>query len=313
MTVTDLLEKTRRSNPDLIKIATIFHRSGEIPADTYVIDLDILRTNAEKLFREAAKFHMKMYFCTKQIGENPLACRAIVNSGIRDGMATTVDAANSLHRHGFRVGHMGHMGQIPTSEITYVLREIRPEVITIYSVEKARQIAMVASQLGIVQDLLLKMVCNPRLEVEHLSRGTASGFTQEEALHAARRIREMQSVRIAGVTTYPAFAFSLITRKHHASRNFETMVEVVRRMEKELGIKIEQVNAAGENSVGTMELAARNGATHVEPGHAFTGTLPVNALVEDSPELPGIVYLTEVSHSFCGYPLAYGDGYMTND
>ena len=42
-------------------------------------------------------------------------------------------------------------------------------------------------------------------------------------------------------------------------------------------------------------MLAAAGATQIEPGHGLTGTTPLHA-VEDLPETPAVVYLSEVSH-----------------
>jgi predicted amino acid racemase len=303
----DLLAKTVDKNPDLIRAATIFHRSGEIPADTYVIDLDMVRRNSERLYREATKTGLMSYFCAKQFGRNPIVCKAIMNSGIQDAMAHDIEGAKNLHRHDIPVKHLGHFGQIPTSELRYVLERIRPDVITVFSVQKAKQISEMASKLQIHQRLLLKLVDDPRLELLMVG----GGFTEEEAVHAARQIQSMENVKVAGTTTYPAFSFDISKKVYQTSTNFEAMMRTAQRLEDELGIRLEQINAAGQNCVENMELAASNGATHVEPGQSFIGTLSSFALLENPIELPAVVYVTEISHFFSNHALAFGDSYMT--
>ncbi|MDQ9248325.1 YhfX family PLP-dependent enzyme, partial [Escherichia coli] len=60
------------------------------------------------------------------------------------------------------------------------------------------------------------------------------------------------------------------------------------------GFPIEQVNAPSANSCNTIPALARGGATHIEPGHAFTGTIPANEY-GDQPERIAMLYLSEVS------------------
>ena len=303
----DLLSKTRSQNPGLVKAAASLHRSGEIPPDTYVIDLDMVRINSDKLHREATRHGLTSYICAKQFGRNPLVCKAIMNSGIKQAMAHDIEGAKNLNRHGIPIGHVGHFGQIPTSELRYVLEKIRPDIITVFSVEKAKQISDMASKLKIDQRVMLKIVNDPRLELLMVG----GGFTENEAVDAARLIQGMDNIQVAGLTAYPAFVFSIFQKKYQLSTNFEAMMRVANHLEKEVGIKIEQINAAGRNSVENMRLAAETGATHVEPGHAFIGTLACFALMENSAEIPALVYVTEVSHFFSGHALAFGDSYMT--
>ena len=303
----DFLSKIRRQNPGLVKAAASFHQSGEIPADTYALDLEMIRYNSDKLYRESTRHGLTNYMCVKQFGRNPLACRTIMNSGIQQAIAHDIEGAKNLYRHEIPIGHVGHFGQIPTSELRYVLEKIRPEVITVFSIDKAKQISDMASKLDIEQGLLLKIVDDPRLELLMVG----GGFTEEEAVDATRRIQQMPSVRVSGLTSYPAFVFNIFNKTYQVSNNFKRMMRVAKRLEEEAGIKVEQINAAGRNSVENMELAAQTGATHVEPGHSFIGTLPCFALLENSAEIPAVVYVTEVSHFFSGHALAFGDSYMT--
>jgi predicted amino acid racemase len=68
-----------------------------------------------------------------------------------------------------------------------------------------------------------------------------------------------------------------------------------------------EVNAPGTTSVRTLGMLAGAGATHVEPGHALTGTTPWHA-VEDLVERPAMLYLSEVSHQHAGRSFCFGGG-----
>ena len=56
-----------------------------------------------------------------------------------------------------------------------------------------------------------------------------------------------------------------------------------------------------------MKPLAEAGATQVEPGHGLTGTTPLHAL-EDLPEIPAVVYVSEVSHLHRGEAYCFGGG-----
>jgi predicted amino acid racemase len=49
------------------------------------------------------------------------------------------------------------------------------------------------------------------------------------------------------------------------------------------------------------------GATQIEPGHGLTGTTPLHA-VENLPERPAVVYLSEVSHLHGTEAFCFGGG-----
>ena len=54
-------------------------------------------------------------------------------------------------------------------------------------------------------------------------------------------------------------------------------------------------------------MLARAGATQIEPGHGLTGTTPLHVF-EDLPEIPAVVYLSEVSHLIGDEAFCFGGG-----
>lgn len=50
---------------------------------------------------------------TKQFGRNPLIAQAIVESGIEKAVAVDPWEALSLSKNGIKIGHVGHLVQIP--------------------------------------------------------------------------------------------------------------------------------------------------------------------------------------------------------
>ena len=56
-----------------------------------------------------------------------------------------------------------------------------------------------------------------------------------------------------------------------------------------------------------LALLAEAGATQVEPGHGLSGTTPLHAL-GDLPEMPAVLYLSEIAHIHHGVPLCFGGG-----
>ena len=60
--------------------------------------------------------------------------------------------------------------------------------------------------------------------------------------------------------------------------------------------------------VSTIPILKELGATHGEPGHALTGTTPLHQR-GDQPELPAMVYVSEVSHLDEDHAYVYGGGF----
>ena len=64
------LELIRRRNPRLIEAAIALHQSGELPANTYVIDLDAVEDNARAISVKANSLGLTVMAMTKQMGRN---------------------------------------------------------------------------------------------------------------------------------------------------------------------------------------------------------------------------------------------------
>ena len=131
------LEKTIERNRELVQAAFKLHKEGVIIPDTYVIDLDTLIENAKKLKDEADKYGIKLYFMTKQIGRNPLICKEFMKLGYDGAVVVDFKEAEVMIDNGIKIGHVGHLVQIPKALIEKVVKS-RPDYITVYSIEKAK-------------------------------------------------------------------------------------------------------------------------------------------------------------------------------
>jgi predicted amino acid racemase len=74
------------------------------------------------------------------------------------------------------------------------------------------------------------------------------------------------------------------------------------------GRKDIEVNAPGTTSSVLLAALAEAGATQCEPGNGLHGTTALH-VVEDLPELPAMLYLTEVSHLSGGKAYCFGGGF----
>jgi len=288
----DFLETTVARNPKLVEGAFDLHRDEKIPTDTYLVDLDTVKRNAKLISEASSKAGIRNYYMTKQFGRNPLICKVIVDSGIESAVAINLDETKILHRNGFKVDHVGHLIQIPSAEIDYVLRKVKPEIITVYSYEKATQIDHAARKIGIIQKIMLRPISSS----DSFAPNAEGGTHLREIVSEVKRLSELANIRVAGLTSFPSFRFDLKQRKIVKTSNFESMMNAKKLIESETSIQIEQINAPGSSCVEGMKILAEERATHAEPGHAFTGTTPWHAF-EDLPEKPALVYVTEVSHA----------------
>ena len=302
------LEQISRMNPQLIRIAAKLHQSGQIPPNTYVFDADAFEKNGEKLRAEAEKYGLKLYYMTKQHGRNPELFRRVVKQGAKETVCVNMQCARILHRHGIGIGHMGNLCQVPKAELDKVIATYRPEVISVFSVEKAEQINEVCRKYQKRQKILLRV--HSEEDVQFL--GMEGGFLLEELPEVVEKINRLEGVEIAGVSTFPAVAYDKDGTKPCPTPNLFTLRKAKEVLER-LGISCDIVNAPGNNCCATMKLLAENGVTHVEPGSALTGSNTYHLFTDDEPEKPAMVYLTEVSHIWDQKVDVFGEGFFIDD
>ena len=297
------LDITIRRNINLIQAAMNLHQTGKIRPNTYVLDLDAIEENARKIKNKADKNNIELYMMTKQIGRNPEVAKLIAKAGINKAVAVDPWEALTLAKNGIKIGNVGHLVQVPSNMIKDII-EISPEVVTVFTVEKAREISQEAEKKGRVQDIILKVIDNEDLIYE----GQTGGFKKEGIIESAKKIMEYKGVKIVGVTAFPCLLYDLEKKKVVKTHNVRTLLDCVKLWEEGLGIELKQINVPSANSVNSFSLIKEIGGTHGEPGHAFTGTIFINAY-EDQPEIPSMIYVSEISHCYEGRAYAYGGGY----
>lgn len=297
------LDMTLKRNPRLIKYAAELHREGRIRPNTYVLDTDALRQNTRMLAEAAEKYGIRLYMMTKQLGRNPEAARLIAAGGIEKAVAVDPWEARTLARSGIKLGNVGHLVQIPAGMLREIL-SYRPEVVTVFTPEKAREVSRAALELGMVQDILLRVV-GPR---DMIYEGQVGGFKEDELIEAAEEIKKLKGVEIAGVTAFPCFLYDPDSGQIKKTENADTLIRCAGKLREEAGIEIKQINAPSVTALATLPLLAELGATHGEPGHGLTGTTPLHGH-EESGELPAMVYVSEISHCYEDNAYVYGGGF----
>lgn len=295
------LDVTRRRNPNLLKAATMLHQTGLILPDTYVLDLDSIEKNAMYLAEQARKNEIQLFYMTKQLGRNPLIAQKVQAAGIEKAVVVDYKEALVMMEQGLLLGNVGHLVQIPKQ----LLRKIMAygtEYITIYSLQILQDIANIAKELGIVQKILVKVV----EKEDQIYEGQFGGFHLAELKKLVAFAKMHPTIQLAGVTSFPCFLFdgvSELTPTH----NIKT-IERAKTILGEEGIQISEVNVPSATCSATIPLIKQIGGTQGEPGHALTGTTPLHAKF-DLPEIPAMVYVSEVSHNLDGHGYFYGGGY----
>jgi predicted amino acid racemase len=299
------LELLRRRNPNFLAAIAKLHATGELPVNCYAIDLDAVERNATSFAAEAARLGLTAFAMTKQIGRNPDVSRALVRSGITHAVGVDLQCAMAAASGGLRVGHLGHLVQIPRHEAD-LAASLDPLYWTVFSEAKAREAGAAALKRGRVQDVLLRVAAPG----DRFYTGHEGGFPLDGIVEAADTVDAVPGVRFAGLTTFPATLFDPATGTAVATPNRGTLARAAELL-RAAGRVGFQVNAPGTTSISVLEGLARDGATQVEPGHGLTGTTPLHA-VTDLAEEPAIAYVTEVSHLWNGKAYVFGGGFYVD-
>lgn len=295
------LEILRRRNPQFIETTIKLHQQGHLPPNTVVIDLDTVETNARTFKKTADQAGIKVFAMTKQMGRNPDFIKALLRAGIDKVVAVDLAGARACHAAGIGIGHLGHLVQIPRSERDEAAN-LRPDFWTVYSLEKAREAAAASARIGRQQPLLARIFA----ERDTFYRGHEGGFPANEVIDVARTLEKLDGARFGGITSFPALLFDHESRTVKPTPNLSTLQRAAEELSAAGFTQIE-INAPGTTSSKALETLSAAGATQCEPGHGLTGTTPWHAL-EDLPELPAALYLSEVSHTHAGDAYCFGGG-----
>src|SRR5688500_7366296 len=283
------LDVLRRRNPRLIEQSIRLHQAGRIPANSYVIDVDAVETNAKLLRAEADRHGLKIFGMTKQMGRNGSFCAALRRGGIHKAVAVDMADARACRLAGLEIGHVGHLVQIPRAEAD-AAAALAPDYWTVFNFEKSAEAARASEQRGRRQDLMARI----QTEGDRFYRGHEGGFEATDVLTVADRLDSLGGARFAGITTFPALLFDPHTQAIQPTPHLKTL-EIAAAALARTGRQGLEINAPGTTSCIALKALADAGATQVEPGHGLTGTTPLHAL-EELPEVPAVVYVTEVSH-----------------
>ncbi len=295
------LQKTMTANRPLIDFAFSAHQRGALLPNTYLLDLDALTANAAAMLDVAREQGVTLYFMLKQLGCNAEVAHRLLSLGFPGAVAVDHREALYYAHHGIPLGHIGHLVQIPDGALGTLL-DARPEIVTVYSVDKARKLSALAGARGMVQDVMLRAAGADDL----LYSGQAAGFSLEELPRAAEALKALPHIRVAGVCAFPCFLYDEGSGDILPTPNAETVRAAAALLE-DFGFSIKQRNMPSVSCAHSMPKVAAAGGTHAEPGHGLTGTTPWH--LHHDGEIPALVYLSEVSHNYGGKGYCYGGGH----
>lgn len=296
------LSSLARKNPEFLEAVAELHRRGHIPPASYVLDIDRIEANSRIFCEIAHGLGMEVLPMTKQIGRARPALDAMVRGGADGFVAVDMEGARAITGSGHRLGHLGHLVQVARSHASEAAA-MHPDVWTVFSFDKAREVSAAAGQQGRMQDVLARI----HAPGDTFYPGHEGGFAADAVVEVAERLNEMPHLRFVGITTFPALLFDTETRSVKPTPNLNTL-ERARNALENAGFKDLVINAPGTTSTAVLDLLATAGATQVEPGHGLTATTPLHAVRDDLPEMPAVCYLSEVSHFYEGRAYFFGGG-----
>lgn len=297
------LTATLARNPRLVEAAAGLHRAGRIPPDTYLIDLDAVAANAVALAAVAAAHDVRLWPVFKQVGRNPHVIRTVAE---HLPLAAAIDLrdARAIQDAGAGLGNVGHLVQLPRNAVRDVLAR-RPEYVTVFGVDQARAVSAAAEDLGITQPLLARVVA----ATDQIYPGQEGGVPLPDVEKFAAEVRDMDAVALAGVTSFPCLLFDESSAAIAPTPNLQTLLTARSRLAA-AGSPISVISAPSATAAASIPLLAAHGVTHGEPGHALTATTPLHATDLTQPELPAMVYVSEIAHILPdGRPAVFGGGF----
>ena len=156
---------------------------------------------------------------TKQVGRNSGFCRALGRGGIDRAVAVDMACAQALRAAGMRVGHLGHLVQVPRFEADAAARDIAPDYWTVFSGAKASEAAGAALRAGRTQKLLARI----QAPGDTFYRGHEGGFDAAGVAAVAAELDALDGARFAGITTFPALLFDHETGTVAPTPNLATL------------------------------------------------------------------------------------------
>lgn len=296
------LNKLQQNNPELIQTCLDLFHKGLILPDTYVLDYDAILDNSKHMKQIADENNVKLFYMLKQIGRNPIIGKALDEIGFDGCVAVDYKEALLMKKYGCKLGHVGHLVQIPTHAMDCII-EAKPEYITVYCFERIVQINEACEKLNTKQKIVLRIVD----EDSDLYAGQVGGFSSNELPELVSKISKLNNIIIGGLTVFPALLFNSEENKIVATNNMKAMNRAKKIME-ELGYKDLMINMPSCTCANAIPLISELGGNCGEPGHGLTGTTPLHK-VSDEYEKVAYAYVSEISHNFKNSSYCYGGGH----
>lgn len=327
-------------NAPLAEFALDALRRKELLPDTFVLDMDALEENAALILAEAGRLGLSLYCMLKQLGRIPAVGSLLTGMGFAGVVCVDFREALTMLEYGVPLGNVGHLVQTPKAALEKILTA-QPDIMTIYSLEKAREIGAICQNRGRSRGKPGPQAVMLRVHApgDVVYPGQQGGFLLEDLEQSLAALETIKGIVPAGVCAFPCLLYDADAGEVLPTPNLAT-VQKAAALLRSRGYENIQVNLPSVSCVHTLPLIAGQGGTHAEPGHALTGTTPYhagthkpslgaqglerdgqvrdgqerdcqerNGQVRGGRERPALAYVTEISHNSEGRAYCYGGGH----
>ncbi|MFG5919225.1 alanine racemase [Sneathia vaginalis] len=295
------LKRLLDTNKAFVDASLNLYKKGLILPDSYCIDVDMFLENAKNILNEAKKYNINLFYMLKQVGRNPYLAKKLEDLGYKGVVCVDFKEVEVMMKNNLKLCNIGHLVQIPKNMLSRVI-EYGVEIITVYSYDMIKEISNIALSLNKTQDIMLRILD----ENSEIYPGQEAGFSVNEVKELIPKLKDLKGVKLNGITSFPCFLYSPDEKCIKETNNLFSVLEVNEFL-KNQNLYVKHINLPSVSTVENIKKIYSYGGTDAEPGHALTGTTPLN--IDSGIEIPAYLYISEISHVFKNNSYFYGGGY----
>ncbi|WP_288862786.1 alanine racemase [uncultured Sneathia sp.] len=295
------LKRLLDTNKAFVDASLDLYKKGLILPDSYCIDVDMFLENAKNILNEAKKYNINLFYMLKQVGRNPYLAKKLEDLGYKGAVCVDFKEVEVMMKNNLKLCNIGHLVQIPKNMLSRVI-EYGVEIITVYSYDMIKEISNIALSLNKTQDIMLRILD----ENSEIYPGQEAGFSVNEVKELIPKLKNLKGVKLNGITSFPCFLYSPDEKCIKETNNLFSVLEVNEFLKKQ-NLYVKHINLPSVSTVENIKKIYSYGGTDAEPGHALTGTTPLN--IDSGIEIPAYLYISEISHVFKNNSYFYGGGY----
>lgn len=295
------LKRLLDTNKSFVDASLDLYKKGLILPDSYCIDVDMFLENAKNILNEAKKYNINLFYMLKQVGRNPYLAKKLEDLGYKGAVCVDFKEVEVMMKNNLKLCNIGHLVQIPKNMLSRVI-EYGVEIITVYSYDMIKEISNIALSLNKTQDIMLRILD----ENSEIYPGQEAGFSVNEVKELIPKLKDLKGVKLNGITSFPCFLYSPDEKCIKETNNLFSVLEVNEFL-KNQNLYVKHINLPSVSTVENIKKIYSYGGTDAEPGHALTGTTPLN--IDSGIEIPAYLYISEISHVFKNNSYFYGGGY----